>query len=61
MFHSELEIRVRHEELCRAADRQRLARAAIAGRDTAARPGGGEPERPVRARDRWARIRRAIA
>lgn len=61
MFHSEMEIRVRHEELRRAADRQRLARAAVAGRATAVRPGGDEPERPVRARDRWARVRRAIA
>ncbi|GGN50988.1 hypothetical protein GCM10012285_40520 [Streptomyces kronopolitis] len=61
MYRSELEIRVRHEELRRAADRQRLARSAVAGRDTAARPGGDEPERPVRARDRWARIRRATA
>ncbi|MEV6569332.1 hypothetical protein [Streptomyces kronopolitis] len=61
MFHSELEIRVRHEELRRAADRQRLARAAIDGRRAAARPGGDEPERPVRARDRWARVRRATA
>lgn len=61
MFHSELEIRIRHEELRRAADRERLAREAIAGRGAAAHPGSDEPERRVRARGRWARVRRATA
>ncbi|MBM4793328.1 hypothetical protein HXP44_15015 [Streptomyces sioyaensis] len=61
MFHSELEIRVRHEELRRAADRQRLVREATAGRRAAARSGDDEPEGRVRAWGRWARVRRAAA
>ncbi|GAA2329403.1 hypothetical protein OHT20_11590 [Streptomyces caniferus] len=65
MYRSELEIRVRHEELRREADRQRLVReatgAAQAGRRGAARSGANEPEGRVSTRGRWLRIRRAAA
>lgn len=47
MFHSELELRVRYEELRREADRQRMQREATgagrAGRRGAARSGADEP------------------
>lgn len=63
MYTSELEIRVRYEELRREADRQRLVREATdAGRAGAARSGENDPEGRVstkRAR-RW-RVRRAAA
>ncbi|QEV54860.1 hypothetical protein CP981_27380 [Streptomyces platensis] len=65
MFHSELELRVRYEELRREADRQRMQReatgAARAGRRGAARSGADEPGGRVSTRGRWARIRRATA
>ncbi|MFE1172658.1 hypothetical protein [Streptomyces sp. NPDC058773] len=65
MFRSELEIRVRHEELRREADRQRLVRlaeeAGRTGHHAAARSGNDEPEGRVRARSRWARVRRVTA
>ncbi|WP_432142030.1 hypothetical protein [Streptomyces sp. bgisy084] len=62
MFHSELELRVRHEELRREADRQRLVHeAGRTGQRAAARSGSDEPEGRVRARSRWARVRRATA
>ncbi|MFF9782808.1 hypothetical protein [Streptomyces nigrescens] len=65
MYHSELEMRVRYEELRRAADRQRLVREATEARRTgirgAARSGADEPEGRVSARGRRARVRRATA
>ncbi|MGA4951705.1 hypothetical protein [Streptomyces lydicamycinicus] len=65
MFHSELELRVRYEELRRRADRQRLEREATearrAGRRGAARSGADEPEGWVSTWGRRARIRRATA
>ncbi|MFE1768162.1 hypothetical protein ACWDBF_14625 [Streptomyces angustmyceticus] len=65
MHRSELEIRIRHEELRREADRQRLAREAAgtapAARRGAARSGTDEPEGRVSTRGRWPRIRRATA
>lgn len=65
MFHSELELRVRYEELRREADRQRMQREATgagrAGRRGAARSGADEPGGRVSTRGRWARIRRATA
>ncbi|MER6841228.1 hypothetical protein [Streptomyces platensis] len=65
MFHSELELRVRYEELRREADRQRMQREATEAPDAArrgtARSGADEPGRPVSTRGRWARIRRATA
>ncbi|WP_405841703.1 hypothetical protein OG528_26210 [Streptomyces platensis] len=65
MFHSELELRVRYEELRREADRQRMQREATgarrAGRRAAARSGADEPGGRVSTRGRWARIRRATA
>lgn len=62
MYHSELEIRVRYEELRREADHRRLVREATEGRSAAARSGENAPEgrvseRPAR---RW-RTRRAAA
>ncbi|MGW3010641.1 hypothetical protein ACWC9R_17675 [Streptomyces sp. NPDC001219] len=65
MFHSELEIRVRHEELRREADRRRLVRQASeadgTGHRGAARSGDDEPEGRVSAWGRRARVRRATA
>ncbi|MGY5132450.1 hypothetical protein ACWGJW_08540 [Streptomyces nigrescens] len=65
MYHSELEMRVRYEELRRAADRQRLVREATEARRTgirgAARSGADEPEGRVSGRGRRARVRRATA
>ncbi|MEU9487517.1 hypothetical protein ACFTZK_23175 [Streptomyces decoyicus] len=63
MYRSELEIRVRYEELRREADRQRLVREATehAGRRGTARSGENEPEGRVSARGRRLRIRRAAA
>ncbi|MEW1751504.1 hypothetical protein ACIQU1_24420 [Streptomyces angustmyceticus] len=65
MYRSELEMRVRYEELRREADRQRLVREATdtaqAGRRGAARSGADEPEGRVSARGRRPRIRRATA
>ncbi|MFF8783511.1 hypothetical protein [Streptomyces sp. NPDC015125] len=65
MYRSELEIRIRHEELRREADRQRLVREATEaprnGRRGAARSGTDEPGGRVRTRGRWLRIRRAAA
>ncbi|MFG2136173.1 hypothetical protein [Streptomyces sp. NPDC048650] len=61
MYRSELEIRVRYEELRREADRQRLIRQAVEGH-AAAGSGQHEPEGRVSAkRGRWARVRRAHA
>ncbi|REK89413.1 hypothetical protein DY245_15750 [Streptomyces inhibens] len=60
MYTSELEIRVRYEELRREADRQRLVREATEGRRAAARSGANEPEGRVSSRrGRRVRIRRA--
>ncbi|QHC25328.1 hypothetical protein [Streptomyces sp. GS7] len=59
MYASELEIRVRYEELRREADRRRLVREATEVARAAASSGGGEPERRVSVR-RW-RVRRAGA
>ncbi|MCX4636026.1 hypothetical protein HEP86_28395 [Streptomyces sp. RPA4-5] len=65
MFHSELELRVRYEELRREADRQRMQREATgagrAGRRGAARSGADEPGGRVSSWGRRARIRRATA
>ncbi|GES32088.1 hypothetical protein K7396_10775 [Streptomyces angustmyceticus] len=64
MYRSELEIRIRHEELRREADRQRLAREAAGTAPSArrgARSGTDEPEGRVSTRGRWPRIRRATA
>ncbi|MFG2529965.1 hypothetical protein [Streptomyces sp. NPDC048516] len=65
MYRSELEIRIRHEELRREADRQRLARQATEapqnGPRGAARSGTDEPGGRVRTRSRWLRLRRAAA
>ncbi|MDT0455456.1 hypothetical protein RM550_06850 [Streptomyces sp. DSM 41527] len=68
MYRSEMEIRIRHEELRRAADRQRLAHEATAAAEAprsgprgAARSGTDEPGGRVRTRGRWLRIRRAAA
>ncbi|MFD0165500.1 hypothetical protein ACFVJH_15270 [Streptomyces decoyicus] len=65
MYRSDLEIRVRYEELRREADRRRLVREATearrAGRRGTARSGENEPEGRVSARSRWLRIRRATA
>ncbi|KOG40490.1 hypothetical protein [Streptomyces decoyicus] len=65
MYRSELEIRIRYEELRREADRQRLVREATearrAGHRGTARSGENEPEGRVRGRSRWLRIRRAAA
>ncbi|MFE6742814.1 hypothetical protein [Streptomyces tubercidicus] len=65
MFHSELEIRVRHEELRREAARQRLVSEASevpsAERAAAARSAADDPEGQVRTRGRWAVARRATA
>ncbi|AJT64228.1 hypothetical protein T261_2554 [Streptomyces lydicus] len=60
MFRSELELRVRYEELRREADRQRLVRQAVEGRPAGARSGENEPEGRVSSRrGRWLRVRRA--
>ncbi|MGW1374623.1 hypothetical protein ACWD6P_10175 [Streptomyces sp. NPDC002446] len=68
MYTSELEMRVRYEELRREADRQRLVREATeaqrAGRGGAARSGEHDPEGRVSAERsrRWRiRPRRATA
>ncbi|MER0482819.1 hypothetical protein ABR737_31535 [Streptomyces sp. Edi2] len=68
MYRSELEIRIRHEELRREADRQRLVREAAGsaeaprnGRRGAARSGTDEPGGRVSTRGGWWRIRRAAA
>ncbi|MGY5124639.1 hypothetical protein [Streptomyces nigrescens] len=65
MYHSEMEIRIRYEELRREADRQRLLREATearrAGRRGAARSGADEPEGRVSVWGRRARVRRATA
>ncbi|TJZ46140.1 hypothetical protein FCH28_26865 [Streptomyces piniterrae] len=66
MYSSELELRVRYEELRREADRHRLVREATEGqraaRRAAARSGANDPEgRVSRKRNRWARARRAAA
>ncbi|WP_407287999.1 hypothetical protein [Streptomyces sp. BP-8] len=66
MYTSELEMRVRYEELRREADRQRLVREATgavrAGRGAAARSGENEPEGRVSSgRGRRWRVRRAAA
>ncbi|MFI9358990.1 hypothetical protein ACWGQL_36075 [Streptomyces lydicus] len=65
MFHYELEMRVRHEELRREAQRQRLVReareAGHAGR-AAVRSGENDPEGRVSSgRGRRWRVRRAAA
>ncbi|MEU8786919.1 hypothetical protein [Streptomyces sp. NPDC048637] len=60
MYHSELELRVRYEELRREAARRRLVREATETRG-AARSGANEPEGRVSARGRRARVRRATA
>ncbi|MFG2290268.1 hypothetical protein ACGFOU_29845 [Streptomyces sp. NPDC048595] len=66
MYASELEMRVRYEELRREADRQRLVREAAdalrAGRGAVARSGENAPEGRVSTRRgrRW-RVRRATA
>ncbi|MFB7634100.1 hypothetical protein ACFC0M_24580 [Streptomyces sp. NPDC056149] len=59
MYVSELELRVRYEELRREADRRRLVREAANGARDAARSGSEESGRRVRA-DRG-RVRRATA
>ncbi|GGU44701.1 hypothetical protein GCM10010211_05410 [Streptomyces albospinus] len=59
MYASELEIRVRYEELRREADRRRLVREATEAARAAASSGDDEPERQVSIR-RW-RVRRAGA
>ncbi|WP_411123307.1 hypothetical protein [Streptomyces sp. x-19] len=62
MYTSELEIRIRYEELRREADRRRLVREATQGARGAAVLASDDPEgrvRPSRAR-RW-RVRRAAA
>ncbi|KIZ13973.1 hypothetical protein [Streptomyces natalensis] len=62
MYHSELELRVRYEELRREADRERLVRQAVEGRLGAGRSGEHDPEGRVSTRrGRWARFRRAAA
>lgn len=65
MYRSELEIRIRHEELRREADRQRLVRQATEapqhGPRGAARSGTDEPGGRVSTRGGWWRIRRAAA
>ncbi|UKY52845.1 hypothetical protein [Streptomyces inhibens] len=62
MYTSELEIRVRYEELRREADRQRLVREATEGRSAAARSGANDPEGRVSSRwGRRVRVRRAAA
>ncbi|MEU9113674.1 hypothetical protein AB0D04_18315 [Streptomyces sp. NPDC048483] len=62
MYPSELEVRVRYEELRRVADRERLVREATEGRRAAVRSAENEPGgRVSRKRGRWARIRRAAA
>ncbi|MEV0370894.1 hypothetical protein AB0I10_13835 [Streptomyces sp. NPDC050636] len=63
MYNSELEIRVRYEEMRREADRQRLVREVTEGqragrRRAAARSGSDDPEGRVSARGWW-RVRRA--
>ncbi|ARF57553.1 hypothetical protein [Streptomyces gilvosporeus] len=60
MYHSELELRVRYEELRREADRARLVRRAAEGRRVAARSGEHDPEGRVSTRRGWwARVRPA--
>ncbi|MER6051462.1 hypothetical protein K2224_13445 [Streptomyces sp. BHT-5-2] len=63
MYVSELELRVRYEELRREADRRRLVREATGAERTAARSGEDEPEgRVSTGRGRWwGRVRRAAA
>ncbi|MFH8570836.1 hypothetical protein [Streptomyces sp. NPDC017993] len=66
MYTSELDIRVRYEELRREADRQRLVRQATegqrAGHGAAARSGANETEGRVRGkRGLRTRVRRAAA
>lgn len=66
MYHAEPQMRMRYEELRRAADRERLAREAAtgprAGRGGDARSGEEEPvRRSGRRRGRLWRIRRAAA
>ncbi|PBC85228.1 hypothetical protein SAMN05428945_0202 [Streptomyces sp. 2224.1] len=69
MYHSELELRIRQEELRRAAGRRRLVREATEAAESAeapqhgprgsARSGTDEPGGRVRTRGRWLRLRRA--
>ncbi|MFJ9405646.1 hypothetical protein [Streptomyces sp. NPDC101393] len=63
MYTSEIEMRIRYEELRREADRRRLVREATAGartrRHAEARSGADEPG--GRVRSRWTRARRATA
>ncbi|MEU7179575.1 hypothetical protein ACWIG3_20805 [Streptomyces celluloflavus] len=66
MFHSELQIRVRHEELRREADHQRLVRQAAEGaraeERAVARSGADESGGRVSGRrGRRVRVRRAAA
>ncbi|MFE0189249.1 hypothetical protein [Streptomyces sp. NPDC058989] len=62
MYTSELEMRVRYEELRREADRQRLVREATDALRAAARSGENEPEgRVSTGRGRRWRVRRAAA
>ncbi|MYT28430.1 MULTISPECIES: hypothetical protein [unclassified Streptomyces] len=63
MYASELELRVRYEELRREADRHRLAREAARAPRATARSGEDEPGGRVSAGRgrRWGRVRRAAA
>ncbi|MFF2811142.1 hypothetical protein ACFVT2_28965 [Streptomyces sp. NPDC058000] len=62
MYASELELRVRYEELRREADRRRLVREATAGARDAAHSGSDDPEGRVNTvRARRGRVRRAAA
>ncbi|MFE6691918.1 hypothetical protein ACFVFQ_36300 [Streptomyces sp. NPDC057743] len=62
MYVSELELRVRYEELRREADRRRLVREATNGARDAARSGSEDSGRRVRGnRGRRSGVRRATA